>query len=254
MKTNYIKCGDCVELMKSLPDNSIDLTVTSPPYDGLRTYNGYSFDFNSVSEQLYRITQSGGVIVWVVGDSTIKGSESGTSFKQALHFKDVGFNLHDTMIYRKINYMPSTCKRYCQEFEYMFVLSKGVPKTFNPIMLPCKYAGCEMWGQSATYNTDGTLKEKGKTVIKDTKVKGNIFEYRVGNSKINHPAIFPEQLAEDQILSWSNENDIVFDPFIGSGTTAKMAMLNNRKYIGFDISQEYCQIAQERLQKCLKDC
>lgn len=247
---DYIKCGDCVSLMKELPDSYIDLTVTSPPYDNLRTYKGYSFEFESVAQELYRITKQGGVVVWVVGDATIKGSETGTSFKQALYFKEMGFNLHDTMIYRKINYMPSNSNRYCQEFEYIFVFSKGSPKTFNPIKLPCKYAGTETWGCRTVYNTDGTLIKRGKTKINDTKIKGNIFEYRVGNTghtKTNHPAVFPDDLARDQIISWSNEGDIIFDPFVGSGTTAKMAMLNNRHYIGFDISEEYCKIAQRRI-------
>lgn len=250
MNYDYIKCGNCVDLMKELPYDCIDLTVTSPPYDNLRSYHGYQWDFEETARQLYRITKQGGVVVWVIGDATIKGSETGTSFKQALFFKECGFNLHDTMIYRKINYMPSNNNRYCQEFEYIFVFSKGRPKSFNPITLPCKYAGTETWGSRTIYDEDGNLIKRGKTKINDTKIKGNIFEYRVGNTgqeKINHPAIFPDKLAQDQIVSWSSEGDIVLDPFIGSGTTAKMAVLNNRHYIGFDISEEYCNIARERV-------
>lgn len=251
LELNKIYNMDCIDGMKLLDDCCIDLTVTSPPYDNLRKYNGYSFDFENTAKELYRITKQGGVVVWVVGDSTIKGSETGTSFKQALYFKEVGFNLHDTMIYRKLNYTPLTHNRYEQEFEYMFVFSKGKPKTFNPIKIPCKYAGTSSWGKTSYYKTDdGNLTQKEKCVIKDMKIKGNIFEYRTGSTKtgkIKHPAMFPEQLVEDHITSWSVENDVVFDPFMGSGTTACVSRKMNRNYIGFEISKEYCNIANERI-------
>lgn len=244
---------DCVVGMKMLHDNCIDLTVTSPPYDNLRTYNGFKWDFETTAKELYRITKQGGIVVWVVGDSTIKGSETGTSFRQALFFKECGFNLHDTMIYRKLNYTPLTHNRYEQEFEYMFVFSKGKPKTFNPIKIPCKWAGTQSWGKCSYYKTnDGVLTPKDKYVIGDTKIKGNIFEYLTGSTKtgkIKHPAVFPEKLAQDHINSWSNPGDIVLDPFMGSGTTAKMALLNGRNYIGFEISKEYCDIANARLKE-----
>jgi DNA modification methylase len=132
---NKIICGDCLEVMKKIPDGSVDLVLTSPPYDNLRTYNGYNFDFEGIAKELHRVTKDGGVIVWVVGDATIKGSETGTSFKQALYFKEIGFNLHDTMIYHKNNYPPLTHNRYEQCFEYMFVFSKRYLKSFNPIMV-----------------------------------------------------------------------------------------------------------------------
>ena len=243
-----ILCGDCVEIMRKMDDACIDLTVTSPPYDNLRTYNGYCFDFENVAKELYRITKDGGVVVWIVGDATVKGSETGTSFKQALFFKECGFNLHDTMIYAKANPMPCKSKRYTPAFEYMFVFSKGQPKTFNPIMEDCKFAGKKS-ARTVIY-ADGTRKHYNKGFYKDTKVKRNVFEYNVGTGKgrgIKHPAVFPEQLANDHILSWSNPNDIVFDPFMGSGTTAKMAMLNNRRFIGCEISEEYCNIIKDRL-------
>lgn len=242
---------DCVEAMKLMPDECIDLTVTSPPYDNLRTYQGFSWDFEATAKELYRITKQGGVVVWVVGDATIKGSETGTSFKQALYFKEVGFNLHDTMIYKKQNYIPLTHNRYEQEFEYMFVFSKGKPKTFNPIMVECKYAGTETWGNPTFHKTNESgLISVQKRKINSFKQHGNIFCYLTNKSKEvkKHPAPFPEQLAKDQIISWSNENDIVFDPFIGSGTTAKMAMINNRKFIGCEISNKYCEIIKERLE------
>ena len=249
--------GDCLELMKSMPDNKIDLTVTSPPYDNLRTYNGnieqWSFEkFKLIAKELYRITVNGGVVVWVVGDSTIKGSESGTSFKQALYFKEIGFNLHDTMIYKKKNPIPQNHNRYEQCFEYMFVLSKGKPKTFNAIRTPTKNAGKSFdWGNRKTKMDDSQCRRHRNSEIIEvnaTKIHDNIFEYSIGGGKTGHPAVFPEQLAEDHIISWSNENDIVFDPFMGSGTTGKMAVLNNRDFIGVELDEEYFNIAKERIE------
>ena len=248
--------GNCVDVMKSIPNNTIDLVVTSPPYDDLRKYNGYSFDFENIAKELYRVVKDGGIVVWVVGDSTKNGSESGTSFRQALYFKEIGFSLYDTMIYQKQNYVPLTHRRYEQEFEYMFVLCKGTkPNTFNPIMIPCKYAGTETWGGVSFHKTnDSGLVSVGKKVIKDYKQHGNIFCYLTNKSKEtkNHPAPFPEQLASDQIISWSNEGDLILDPFVGSGTTGKMALLHNRNFIGIDISQEYLDIAKERIEHIIK--
>lgn len=251
MLYDYIKCGDCVELMKELPDNCIDLTVTSPPYDNLRKYNGFELDFEATARELYRITKDGGVIVWVVGDATINGSETGTSFKQALYFKQCGFNLHDTMIYHKeIPTWNITSRRYRQHFEYMFVFSKGKPKTFNPIEdVKVK----NMQPRKCKSNRNGEAKYEMYVPKKEYTCRGNIWSYNVGSGctkdkiAFEHPAIFPEKLAEDHILSWSNPGDVVFDPFVGSGTTAKMAALNGRHYIGFDISEEYCNIAKQRI-------
>ena len=245
-------CGDCLEEMKKMPSDYIDLTITSPPYDDLRTYNGYSFDFENIAEELYRITKKGGVVVWVVGDATIKGSETGTSFKQALYFKKIGFNLHDTMIYKKKNYVPLTHNRYEQEFEYMFVLSKGKPKTFNPIMIPCKYGGTKTWGSVSFHKTSNSgLVKCGQKTINLFKQKGNVFEYLTNksNETKKHPAPFPEDLAKDHILSWSNEGDLVLDCFMGSGTTGKMCKLLNRNFIGIEISDKYFEIAKNRIEK-----
>lgn len=228
-----------------MPDNFIDLTVTSPPYDNLRTYNGYCFDFESVAKELFRVTKHGGVIVWVVGDATVKGSESGTSFRQALYFKEIGFNLHDTMIYKKANAMPNAnSKRYRQCFEYMFILSKGEPNTFNPITVDVKRFDV---GRQRQKNGSIENYEKKYSENKERKID-NIFEYGVGGLNTGHPAIFPEQLANDHILSWSNEGDLIYDPFMGSGTTAKMAIKNNRNWIGSEISSEYCRIIEQRVQ------
>lgn len=258
---NQIIHGDCVNEMKKLPNNFIDLTVTSPPYDNLRDYKGYSFDFKTIAKELFRITKEGGVVVWVVGDATINGSETGTSFKQALYFKEIGFNLNDTMIY-KCNKPPLTHKRYEQGFEYMFVLSKGKPKTFNPIMKRNKYYGqnCLRDGDWASGKDNSAMRQrKGKKQIKEFGIINNVWEYQTGGNKttkdkiaFQHPAIFPEKLAEDHILSWSNEGDLVFDPMCGSGTTCKMALKNNRKTIGIDTSEEYCEIANERIKPFLE--
>lgn len=248
--------GNCLDIMREkISDNFIDLTVTSPPYDNLRKYNGYSFDFENIAKELYRITKDGGVVIWIVGDATIKGSETGTSFKQALYFKEIGFNLHDTMIYKKINPIPQNHNRYEQCFEYMFVFSKGKPKTFNPIRIETKNAGKSFdWGNRKTeMDSNQCRRHRDSEIIEvnQTKIHNNIFEYSIGGGKTGHPAVFPEQLANDHILSWSNENDLIFDPFVGSGTTGKMAVLNNRNFIGIDISDEYCEISNKRIENAL---
>lgn len=247
IELDKIYCMDNVEGMRMLDNECVDLTVTSPPYDNLRQYNGYSFDFKNVAKELYRITKQGGVVVWVVGDATIKGSETGTSFRQALFFMDCGFNLNDTMIWRKTNPMPQVKQpRYSQCFEYMFVFSKGTPKTFNPVMRKTKCGG---------HNYDSTCKnmggESGRTekhfVINKESVDYNIWDIAIAQNKTIHSAVFPEQLAIDHIRSWSNEGDIVLDPFMGSGTTAKVARELGRKFIGFEISEEYVKLANKRL-------
>lgn len=230
-----------------MDDNSIDLTITSPPYDSLRVYNGYSFNFESTSKELYRITKQGGVLVWIVGDATEKGSETGTSFKQALGLKDAGFNLHDTMIWRKTNPMPKVkTKRYFDVFEYMFVLSKGQPKTFNPLMQPTKLGG-QVYDSTVKNITKGKERSKKTFVLNMERYKDNIWDCAIAQNKTEHPAVFPEKLVSDHIISWSNEGDIVYDPFMGSGTTAIAAKKLNRNYIGSEISSEYCAMAVGRL-------
>ena len=254
--------GDCLEVMKGFKCEHIDLTITSPPYDNLRKYNGYSFDFESIAKELYRITKVGGVVVWILGDSTVKGSESGTSFKQALYFKEIGFRLHDTMIYSK-NALPKNHNRYEQEFEYMFVFSKGKPKTFNAIRILTKYPEKETARQNSFYsktdeiNRSARSEKKRKPVGKD-KIKGNIWRYSVGKGHstldsiaFKHPAIFPEKLAQDHILSWSNEGDTVMDCFMGSGTTGKMSKINNRNFIGIELDEKYFNIAKERIESTI---
>lgn len=243
---------DNIKGMAKLGKETVDLTITSPPYDNLRNYKGYSFDFEHVARGLYWVTKPGGVVVWVVGDATKNGSESGTSFKQALYFKEIGFSLHDTMIYKKINPIPLTHNRYEQYFEYMFVFSKGKPKTFNPLLEQCKTSGTYTHRRNTGRVEEAATRNRDEiTLTKETKYKGNIWEYVVGSKKGetgSHPAPFPEQLAYDHIVSWSNEGDLILDPFIGSGTTSKEAKILKRNFIGFDISQEYCDIANKRLE------
>jgi len=251
---NKIYNTDCIEGMKLLDDECIDLTVTSPPYDNLRTYNGFTWDFESVAKELYRVTKQGGVVVWVVGDATIKGSETGTSFRQALYFMECGFNLHDTMIYGKNNPIPQNHNRYEQQFEYMFVLSKGKPNTFNPIKEKTKTAGKSYsWKNTNDYGKNSAKRSRDETsVVKSEKNRFNIWFMNVAKSKFTNSAPFPEQLANDHIISWSNEGDTVLDPFMGSGTTAKMAIENKRNFIGFELSEEYCEIANERINNANK--
>ena len=240
--------GDCLEKMKEIPDGSVDLTVTSPPYDNLRSYNGYTFDFEGIAQELYRVTKQGGVVVWVVGDATIKGSETGTSFRQALYFKDVcGFNLHDTMIWRKPNAMPQVARnRYTQSFEYMFVLSKGAPSATHLLREPCKAAGVK---RTRTAGNPQSIDRTRTNVTASTKIKQNIMDVPVGGYSFGHPAIFPDQLVADHIVSWSTPGDTVRDPFLGSGTTGKMALLAGRKFIGIEISDEYLDIARKRIEQ-----
>lgn len=259
LERNHIYNMDCVDGLKMLDDGSVDLTVTSPPYDNLRTYKGYFFDFEAIATELFRVTKPGGVVVWVVNDATVKGSETGTSFRQALRFNEIGFNLHDTMIYAKDSCPYPETVRYYPSFEYMFVLTKGKIKTVHLIKDKSnKNCGDKITGTER--KRDGTVKymtavenHTGR-VIQPYGVCLNIWHYGMGFMKsttdkiaYKHPAIFPERLAYDHIISWSNEGDVVLDPFMGSGTTAKMARLAGRDFIGFEISPEYCAIAVERL-------
>lgn len=252
---NRIIEGNCVDIMKQFDNDVIDLTVTSPPYDNLRSYKGYVFPFEDIAKELFRITKPGGIVVWVVGDATINGSETGTSFKQALYFKEIGFNLHDTMIFKKKNPIPQIYrKRYTNEFDFMFVFSKGFVKTHNPIMIDCLHAGLELNGSSyKNYSKKEQIRNKIANPVKSKKIKGNIWEYVVGKKQEDqeakwHPASFPCQLVRDHIFSWTNPGDIVLDPMCGSGTTCRVAAEMNRKFIGIDISPEYCKQAINRIQ------
>ncbi len=255
MEFGEIYQENCIATMNRMPDDFIDMTITSPPYDDLRDYNGYHFPVEDIAKSLFQKTKPGGVVIWVVGDRTLNGNETLTSFRHALTFQDVGFRVHDTMIYVKNNPIPSDCgKRYRQAFEYMFCFSKGKPKTFNPITEPTKSAGQKITAFRITGKGRGNVPNEdiGREIKGERKVT-NIFGYNVGTSSskdkiaFQHPAIFPERLVSDQIVTWTDEGDVVYDCFMGSGTTAKVAQLLHRKWLGSEISEEYVKIAKERL-------
>ena len=242
--------GDCVQVMQQWDEGCIDLTVTSPPYDAIRDYKGYSFNFEDIARQLFRVTKAGGIVVWVVGDK-IDGGRSLTSFRQGIFFQEIGFNVHDVMIYQKKNTPFMRSNAYTNAYEMMFVLVKGKPATFNPLMEKSKRSGYEL----LTHNKlpDGINKKK-RGLLKKEKTRTNIWTYAVGlggttsdRIAFKHPAVFPEGLAQDHILSWSNPGDLVLDPMCGSGTTGKMALRNGRRFIGIDMSGEYIDIAMQRL-------
>lgn len=255
----HITNGNSADVLSTIASGSVDLVVTSPPYDELRDYKkdaAWNFDsFKKIARQLFRVMKDGGVVVWVVGDSVIKGNKSLTSFKQALFFQQIGFNMFDVIIYEKAGTAPPHKNRYFNAFEYMFVLSKGLPKTINLIKdKPNKWAGTSTFGNVTRREQDGTLTNKGRKVINQFGTRTNIWRYNNGKGfatkdeiAYDHPAIFPEKLAEDHIISWSNEGDIVLDPFCGSGTVPKVASALNRRWLGIEISKEYCDIANKRL-------
>ena len=261
IELNNIYNMDCREGLRKMPPNSVDLTITSPPYDNLRSY-GDTLEwgeeiFKEVANELYRVTKPGGIVVWVVGDAVINGGETGSSFRQVLYFQEIGFKIHDTMIYEKnSSSFPARAdsKRYSQIFEYMFVFVKG--KIRSDIKLIAdkknKWAGWTTWGNVTTYNQKGELKKTSEGIkpVPEFSLRTNIWKYSVGfNDKVHHPAVFPEKLAEDHILSWSVEGDVVLDPFMGSGTTAKMCLLNGRNFIGFEKNEAYYNESLERLSK-----
>lgn len=269
MELNKIYNENCLDTMKKMSDDFIDLTVTSPPYDNFRTYKDdidktwNKETWKPIIKELYRVTKNGGVVVWIVGDATINGSETGTSFKQALYAKESGFNLHDTMIYNRISPFPDSI-RFHASFEYMFVFSKGKPKTFNPIKELKSKKGIytkssserQKDGTTKKYNAKATerLMKANKNKYRNT---SNIWKIDTGYKQSttddiwSHPATFPEKLVKRHIYAWSNESEIIYDPFMGSGTTAKMAHLYKRKWIGSEISKEYVDLANKRLKPYL---
>lgn len=251
VNVNEIYCGDCIDLMKHMESNCVDCVVTSPPYDKLRNYKGYEFNCAGIAKELFRVMKVGGVVVWVVGDAIVKGNKTLTSFRQALIFQDAGFNVHDVMIYKKKNTPFMRSNAYTNCYEFMFVFSKGSPKTFNPLKEPTVRNGYEMLVHNK--GADGVNKKVLKELKKE-KTRTNIWEYAVGlggttKDKIafKHPAVFPEKLVIDHVLTWTNENDLIFDPMCGSGTTCKIAKILNRNFIGCDISKEYVELTKERL-------
>ena len=235
---NRILNENCVETLRKIPDEFIQTVITSPPYDDLRAYQGYDFDFEKIASELARTLRPSGVIVWIVGDATKNGSESGSSFRQALHFMELGLKLHDTMIYEKNSpAYPARANgnRYTQIFEYMFVFSKGKPKAHLICDKPNKWAGHK--------DFSGKLKNP----VPDFSPRNNIWKYTTSFNGVKHPAPFPEMLVQDHILTWTDEGDLIYDPFMGSGTTAKMAILNGRNFLGSEVSKDYCEIAEKRI-------
>lgn len=252
--------GDCLELMKDLPDGSVDMAVTSPPYDKLRDYNGtisqWSFEkFQLIAQELYRVIKKGGVVVWIVGDATINGSETGTSFRQAQYFKEIGFNLHDTMIWQKMS-VNQHKNRYIGGFEFMFIFSKSKPKTANLICdRKNKHAGKEIGG--SWRDTDGTLKplngKKCGRIIKEYGVRTAIWDIHPECNHTNHPAVFPLAIPRDHILTWSNPGDIVLDPMMGSGTTGIACVVTGRDFIGMELDAEYFNVAKHRIEEAINN-
>jgi DNA modification methylase len=244
-------CGECAEVMaREIADNSIDLTVTSPPYDNLRTYKGYTFDFAAIAAQLWRVTKPGGVVVWVVADATINGSETGTSFRQALRFMEIGFRLYDTMIWYKINPAIPTEGRYMDAHEFMFVLSKGKPTTLNLLDDRINRKAGQVDYKDTVINKGNAQTTNRKFEIGPYGRRFNVWPLQTGNNGqeiVGHVGPFPEALARDHIASWSNPGDVVLDPFVGSGTTGKMAVRAGRRFIGIDIAAEYVALARERI-------
>jgi site-specific DNA-methyltransferase (adenine-specific) len=249
IEINKIYNENCLDTMKRMPDNFVDLTVTSPPYDNLRDYKGYIFPFEDIARELYRITKQGGIVVWVVGDATIGGSETGTSFRQALYFREIGFNLHDTMIYAKGQIAFPSSNRYHQAFEYMFVFSKGVPKTVNLLKDRLNISYGRRGKVNARIKNGEVKKGEKDVVIRGYSERLNywiLYNQKRGIEN-RHPAVFPHKLAYDHIRTWSNESDLIYDCFMGSGTTAIAAISSNRKWIGSEISKEYVELAEKRI-------
>lgn len=250
--TSKVYNENCLLTMGRMEANFIDFILTSPPYGNLRKYHGYSFQFLPIAEEMYRVLKDGGVLVWVVGDQTIDGDEQGIPFLQVLNFKKIGFTLHDTMIYQKLNHPPYNHDRYEQAFEFMFVLSKGRPTTFNPLKVKCLENNMRKSPLATFYSNDSDLPVRLMTGKKRAdKIKDNVWAYLTGNhgytGSKGHPAPFPEQLAEDHILSWTNEGDVVYDPLMGSGTTGVICKALRRNFFGSEISEKYCKLALERL-------
>lgn len=253
---NELICGDAAIELKKLLENSIDLTVTSPPYDDKQKYHGYSFDFETIARELFRVTKQGGVVCWNIKDKKTKGNLSLTSFRHALEFQKIGFLVNDIIIYGKkqLAAAPPTINCYWDHYEFVIVLTKGKHTTFNPIIdHKNKYAKSNR-KHTARYSDNHVEYKRKKGVTGNFSKRGNIWYYSPGWMKstkdeiaYNHPAIMPEDLAKDCILSWSNPGDLILDPFAGSGTTLKMARLNRRNYIGIEISEEYCNLANKRL-------
>lgn len=254
--------GDSTETLLQIPSNSIDLVLTSPPYDSLRYYNNsLKWDwttFTIIAEQIVRVMQDGATCVWIVGDATIRCDESATSFKQALYFKSIGLKLNDTMIWNKGHFsaVGALRSRYAPVFEYMFVFTKGKQKTFNPIKdRPNKTAGRTINGSIRLENGETKEMVSAGKKINEYGQRFNVWEIPGVKSKgtTKHPAPFPERLARDHVISWSNPGDIILDPFMGGGTTGVAAVKHNRNFIGIEKVEEYFKEAQQRIEEVVNE-
>ena len=254
---NSIICGDSAEVLKNFPDNSIDMVVTSPPYDGLRDYNGFSLDLHKIGKEIYRVLKDGGIAVMVIQDATKDFAKSLTSFRTIVDWCDnVGFRLFETVIYHKNGTEGAWWKqRFRVDHEYMPIFMKGKkPQYFNkePLKIPSKHGGKVMSG-SGNRRTDGTLSETVRRPINTMKCRGTVWDYLMAGDKNplkrKHPAVFPDKIPYDCIQCFCPEGGLVLDPFIGCGSTAVMAKVLGRNYIGIDISREYCDLAEERIEK-----
>jgi site-specific DNA-methyltransferase (adenine-specific) len=240
--------GDCRDILPTL--GKVDAVVTSPPYDGLRTYNGLQKpeDFLDVIGLLAAGLTNGGVMMWNVADATVQGSETGTSFRQALHAMSCGLNLHDTMIYIRENVNFPEAVRYFSGHEYMFVFSNGQPKTFNPIKdRRNKWAGTTMHGTDR--QVDGSLKKisgAGKEIL-PSGMRFNYWLMSNNSGDTGHPAPMPYSMAHDHAVTWTNPGDIILDPFMGSGTTGVACANLGRSFIGIEREPAYFDIACRRI-------
>lgn len=244
--------GDSLDVLPSI--DGVNMVMTSPPYDGIRDYGeGFKpLDWQTCLTLLSQKILPGGVMVWNVGDQTVDGSESGTSFKQALHVMSQGLRLHDTMIYAKEGVTFPDANRYHPAFEYMFVFSNGAPKHFNGIKdWRNKWAGTKMHGTDR--NKDGTtttISGVGRPVP-ELGLRRNwwVIPNAYNGDTEGHPAPMPYAMAYDHIASWSAPGETVLDPFLGSGTTALAAMKQGRKFVGIEIDEGYFEIAVKRVRK-----
>lgn len=252
---NQIICGDAFEIVRSWPASSVDMVVTSPPYDGIRDYKGFSLNLSAVGQELHRILKDGGVVAMVIQDQTKNFGKSLTSFRTILDWCDrVGFKLFETVIYRKYGAEGAWWnKRFRVDHEYIPVFLKGErPQYFNKehLKIPSKHGGKTMTG-GGTRLTNGVRIATRAITINPFKCRGTIWEYMTAGDgsrlKHQHPATFPNQLPYDFIQCFCPPDGIVLDPFVGSGTTTVAAKNLDRSYIGIDIAPAYCEIAKKRM-------
>lgn len=246
--------GECSKVMSGWPADCIDMVLTSPPYADLLNYRGFKFDLAAIARQLFRVLKDGGVMVWVIGDKTVDYSRQMIPYTHAFGLRDAGFCIYDVMIYSKPAGRYMNRYRYPNVYEHMIVASKGKPKTFNPIMVKTKKPG-DSRNTTILHRDADNNRTLGYRTTAEERPHDNIWKYSPGFGAVDryafeHPAVFPEKLARDQIISWSNPNDIVLDPMCGSGTTLKMARVYGRRYAGIDVAPEYLEIVRRRLREC----